>query len=187
MNFNIEVKKIGFIGNCQMMALSHYINILLKPCNTYWFCCNKEWERLPWPRNSKVFGENQTKHNIFGDDNIKKILPKCDTIIYQPEFNSLNLINNNCNLKHQKAISISPILVNNFDYMERKEKKYNTEISVTKLIKKYQDKKLYIKHDYHPTSFLFLEIVREICHILNIKFYDDAIYDELSNQQYPKY
>lgn len=180
------IKRICFIGNCQTMALCHFMSQLpSKPiCN--WLCFNHEWHKAQWSKNTQVFGKEQINRNVFDFTNCMDLLNSADIIIYQPNYQTNNILSN---LKNQniKQLTISPIFINNIDYIIQKETKYNCSIIVSKIIDDNSTKKLYLTKDYHPNTFLYLEILREICNLLDLDFYVDDLYYKILNYTYPSY
>ena len=179
-----------FMGNCQMVALCQYIRNLSRDYETLWVCPDRFKDSF-WvtskPRFENIFGIEQSKHNITEHSKIIESLQTTDVVVYQPHFDSNNIVEDNCR-NNQIKITIAPIFVNSTERMKIKEKKYNTNIKVSEIIEKNKDKTLYVKDkDNHHSSFLLLEIVREICALLNIEFYQDEKYKELLNKQYPYY
>lgn len=186
MGTNIKTYRFAFIGNCQIAGLCQYISWLPFESQSYWLCRNV-WLNYPWAKSIKVFGEEQIGRHVFDKNKRKEILQTCDIIIYQPNFDTLNMLHMHCN-PNQTKISISPIYVNDMQFMTNKETKYNTTIKVSNIIKDHKDKKLYLTdHDNHPTSFLLLEIVKKICDTLKLPFYNKNVYNKLLLNQYPNY
>ena len=71
---------------------------------------------------------------------------------------------------------------NNFDSsikeLDLRENAKNVRIKVSPILNRYRNKKLMLTI-HHPNTFLFLEIVREICKIIDIKFFHKKIYFHL--------
>jgi hypothetical protein len=180
------MKRFALIGNCQMAALSHYIRWLPEKHMSLWLCRNK-WVNSKWPHDHQLFGSDKIKFHVFDKNKKREILQTCDVIFYQPNFETIELINKNSNKKYQTLIEISPIFVNDLEFMQQKEKKYNTSIKASNIIRKHKHKKPYIKKQNHPSSLIFLDIMKELCDILNIQYYNDADHHFLLNKQYPNY
>ena len=179
-----------FMGNCQMVALCQYIRNLSHDYETLW-ACPERFKDSFWatskPRFENIFGNEQIQYNITERGKIIESLQTTDVVIYQPHFDSNNIVEDTC-ISNQIKITIAPIFVNSTERMKIKEKKYNTSIRASEIIERNKDQKLYIKDkDNHPSSFLLLEIIKEICSLLDIEFYQDSQYKELLNKQYPYY
>lgn len=174
------------IGNCQTASISKYIRDLPDNHESFWLCYSELWKQKPWPKDIRVFGEEQIKFHVFKDDRIQEVINTCDVIIYQPSFEVLHFINkyNPINKIH---VTLSPIFVDDIEYMKRKEEKYQASICVSKIIEDNRDLDLFIKQSDHPTSFVYLEIIRRICDMLSISFFSQEKYQKLLNSQYPKY
>ena len=169
-----------------MAALSHYIRWLPEKHMSFWLCRDK-WVNAKWPHNTQLFDSDKIKFHVFDKNKKREILQTCDIIFYQPNFETLNIIKENSNSRCQKTIDISPIFVDDIEFIERKETKYNTLIRVSEIIKKNKNINLYTKKHNHPCSFLFLEIIKELCDIINVKYYNQETYDSLIKKQYPNY
>ena len=177
--------RLAFIGNCQMVGLCQYISWLSDEYMAYWICLD-EFLTVPWPKNVDTFGSEQICRNIFDKNRAKEILQTCDIVIYQANFQSIKLIDDNCP-KYVKRISMSFINFDKIDAMKRKENKYNTSIKISSIYEKHPSKKLHLKNTNHPTTLVLLEIVKEICTILKLPFYDNETYAKLMDKQYPRY
>lgn len=174
------------IGNCQTSAISKYIRDLPDNHESFWLCYSELWKKKPWPKDARVFGEEQIKFHVFEDDKIQEVINTCDVMIYQPNFEVLHFINkyNPINKIH---VTLSPIFVDDIEYMKRKEEKYKTSIRVSEIIEDHRDLELFIKQADHPTSIVYLEITRKICEILGLNFFNEQEYQVLNRTQYPKY
>jgi len=171
------------------MGLCNYIaNTPDKP-NCRWLCTLDEWRvEFKWPRCIKRFGQQQINRNIFDKEKILELLINSDYVVYQPNFYNNKIVQNSLRKNlHLKQITLSPIFVNNPQFMIDKEKKYNCNITVSHIIKNNNDIKLYTNKDYHPTTFLLLEIAKQICDIAKISFYTNNDYEKLLKSQYPNY
>jgi hypothetical protein len=68
--------------------------------------------------------------------------------------------------------------------LQEKEYKYNVTITVSDIINNNKHIKI-IYSNIHPTTFLFLEILKKICVILKIDFFDEEQYNYyISNINY---
>lgn len=181
-----NIKRFAFIGNCQMIGLCKYTRSLSIRYKAYWLCMPL-YHNLKWTTSEKIFGHEQISHHVFDQSKIKEILQTCDVVVYQPHFESLSMINDNCSLEYQKIIDITPIIVDNKKFMINKEEKYNTTIRASKIIEKYKDKVLHIGRSNHPTTFIYMEILKEICSLLGIDFFSQESYNEIMKIQYPNY
>ena len=178
-------KRFALIGNCQTIALCKYIRELPDGHRAFWICPD-DYINHTWIKDDRIFGSEQVKFHIFDDPKKREIIQTSDVLIYQPNFTSLQLISANSS-DNQFKIGISPILLNNKKFMIEKEEKYNTKIKISEIIKKHKDKVLYIQQENHPSTFLYLEILKEICSILGVRFFNQQSYDEIMKTQYPNY
>ena len=183
------IKRICFIGNCQMMGLCDYIANTPDQPNCRWLCTVDEWAvKGKWPRRIKIFGQQQIDRNIFDKEKVLELLINSDYVVYQPNFYNNKIVQNSLRKNlHLKQITLPPIFVNNPKYMIDKEKKYNCDIIVSQIIKNNNHMKLYTKKDYHPITFLLLEIAKQICDLAKISFYTNSDYEKLLKFQYPNY
>lgn len=186
-------QRLCFIGNCQTIAYCKFVRELSSNIDAYWICFRENWIKdHTWPISDKIFGSEQIKFNIINNENNIGVdmIQNSDFIFFQPEFGILEILNKYISQKNDKikTIAISPIKVNDMDYMIRKEQKYQCKILVSDLVKIHKEKhKLYTDQDNHITTFLILQVVRKICDILDINFYNDQTYKELLKTQYPYY
>ena len=182
-------KRMCFIGNCQVMGLCDYIANTPDQPNCRWLCTIDKWHtESKWPKCIEQFGQKQIDRNIFDKKKILELLIHSDYVIYQPNFYHNQTVN--IALKkntHLIPITLSPIFVNDLQYIIKKEKKYNCNILCSEIIKNNKDHKLYINRDNHPTTFLLLEIAKQICDITKISFYTNNDYEKLLKVQYPNY
>lgn len=180
-------KNISLIGNCQTAALCKFLRELPNHNECFWLCFDQEWTNGNWVNNKKIWGETQIKYHIFDYDICMNKLKNADIIIYQPNFLHNNIVNKIYTNNKTLCITLSPIFITNIDYMIQKETKYDTTIKITNIINNNKDKKLYIKQDNHPTIFLILEIVKQICLLANMDFFSESAYNKLLLNQYPDY
>jgi len=178
--------KISFVGNCQTMSLSKFARELPDKHESYWLCFEPEWKSAAWTRSVSLWGETQLQYNIF-DNNISiKTLIQSDIVVYQPNFIHNDIIKKVCG-DQTLHITLSPVFVNNLNYMRNKENKYMTSIKISDIITQNSNNLLYINNDNHLTTFLSLEILKQICLIANIEFFDASTYKQLLLSQYPAY
>ena len=180
--------RIGFVGNCQTLGLLFFFKDLVRDLNyeLKWICY-----REPLP-NWKIIRRAKTifdcEQNIIQDIEEKiNYLKKCNYIIYQPikeetsiNFNFKKILsysNKNC-----KLISFITIFITknrNFKKqikeLSRREQYYNTNIKISNFLKNYEGncEKIMLSRN-HPTTITFLELIKQICNIININFFDDT-------------
>ena len=180
--------KIAFIGNCQMMGMSYYMRRL--PCHplTFWVHYENQIVR-PWMTSLYIWGKEQLLCNMYEDEDIMGVMNICNIFIYKPNYNTISFLN-----KYPKTngiyVPLSPIFINRIDTeMARKERKYNINIKISSLIRQLGAEQS-MAGDYkgnHPSSLLYLLIIKNICQHLGVGYYEPKIYDILLKQQYPKY
>jgi hypothetical protein len=184
---------IGFVGNCQMVTLCYYTQQLLKDHN----------HEIRWVCYNYLFLEHFDTENRWGDKCVNKIydttegiefIKKCDIIFYQkirPEtsqyFNFNNIITYN---KYARFISMPSIKIDlknveeSLKKLRMREVKYKHDICITSIFKKHTEDVLLLSHD-HPTTFLFMEIMKKICKFLNVPFFKNEQYQMfMSNNNY---
>ncbi len=181
---SLEHKKINIalIGNCQTLSLHVYLHDLLK---------NKNYE-IKWIRFGKHVLPGYLKiisHiypdliSITDDEEGIEYIKTCDYVIYQPI-----LIKTSCNFNATKIKSycsntctqisfISIYIDGDFNMgvyrLKQRELERGTTIKVTDILEKHKDKKLLLRKN-HPTTFLFLKLLEQICIHLNIDFFKNT-------------
>ena len=181
-------KRICFLGNCQTVGLCSYVSRTPSKPQCKWLCMDMRWSR--WSNSEKTFGAEQLKNHEYIVSKYPDILINCDVIVYQPhhEISKFFTINKIRSFQHIKRIPISPIFVDRIPYMKKKEQKYNCDIKISSIIKNNRDKKLHVKHkNNHPSTFLLLEITKQICNISEISYFSEQEYNDLLKIQYPNY
>ena len=181
---------ITFIGNCQTVSLCFYFQKLLLHKNFY----------VSWISYGDKFTKHLSKWSdkcinkiINYDDGIKQI-KKSDIIIYQQiglhkstfcNTETLRSLNNNC-----KLILIPSIYVNYNDFensikeLINRETKNNVDIKVSNILLKFKNKNLMLTQN-HPKTFLFMELVKLLCEIVNIDFFTkEQYYHFIRNENY---
>lgn len=176
-------KNISLIGNCQTTALCKFLRQL--KYNAKWLCFETEWINSNWPKNQSLF-QNQIQHNIFDQNDCVNFLKISDIIIFQPNYLHCNVVDNYKNDTAQ-TITLSPVFVNNLDYILEKESKYQTNVKISSIISQYPKEKLYVINDNHLSTLLTLEILKQIANLANLQFFDNITYQELIKIQYPNY
>lgn len=181
---------ITFIGNCQMISLCFYFQQLLNENNNiYWVLYGEEFKEHigSWTYKCKNI-------IIDYDDSIQKIKDS-DIIIYQnininkslfSNTNSLlEIIKNSC-----KLIMIPSIILNYNDFdnsikeLINRENENNVDIKVSNILYNFKDINLMLTCN-HPSTFLFMEIIKILCDLLNYDFFTEDQYNIfLKNENY---
>ena len=180
------MQKIGFIGNCQTVSLCYFLQLLLKDNIHYsikWCLYGDEFKIHlgPWSNkcNNKLIKYTESIHYI----------QQCDIIIYQkirkeksPYLNEGNIFKN---IKPTCKLIKIPYIY--FDYSNydtslaelcKREKEKQVTIYASKIIDANKDKILMIAIT-HPNTFLFLEVLQEICRLISVDFFNDSQYKSL--------
>lgn len=184
---------LTFIGNCQTIGLCYYFQQLLK---------NSNYD-IYWVLYGDSFGYNKTtalwsskcKNQILNYDIINDIISKSDIIIYQEIDLSKSVFSNENTLKKMvkkkcKLIKIPCVYLIYDDYdnsikeLIKRENKNNVDLKVSIIFDKYRNKNMMLTND-HPNTFLFLEIVKELCKLLKFDFFKKEQCDIfLQNENY---
>ena len=167
---------ITFIGNCQTLALCFYFQELLNDTeNIRWVLYGDEFTR-------HVYGYAFRCKNLIGDgETIINQLQKSDVIIYQEIVKEKSLFSNQHTLeiiskKGCKLIKIPSVYLDyqncesSIKELQLREEKNNVDIKVSLILQKYLDKNPMLSED-HPTTQIFMDMIKEICAILNIDFF----------------
>ncbi len=168
---------IIFIGNCQTISLCFYFQQLLtsENYNISWLLYGEEFKHHlnSW--------SNKCKNIILDYKVSKEKIKESDIIIYQEIILDKSLFSNfeflNENKKEScKLIKIPSIYLNYSKYtdslneLKNRETSKNVDLKVSTIIDKFKDKDIMLTVD-HPTTFLFMEIIKELCILLNISFF----------------
>lgn len=181
---------ITFIGNCQMVALCFYFQQLLSENN-----------KICWV----MYGENfkqylgkwsvKCKNKIIDYDNSIQTIKDSDIIIYQninlnkSLFSNQNtlreLTNNSCKLIKIPCIYlIYNDFSNSIKELIKRENKNNVDIKVSNILYNFKDTNLMLSPP-HPNTFLFLEVIKILCNLLNFNFFTEEQYNIfLKNKNY---
>ena len=192
--------KIATIGSCQAMAISWYMRQLLPQCQAKWICPEifKTWE-LDFEK-SKHF-KDQFYNNIWNHDEGVDYLKNADCIIYQKiEPRTSKLFNydkiESYKKSNAKIVSLtyflySPTDLSLIEGMMKRESNLLPDIKVSDIILNHPKKNEFKFNKEgnppgaHCNSTLFLEIIREICKILNFQFFSEEEYARIEKQKYP--
>jgi hypothetical protein len=183
---------IAFIGNCQMVSLCYFLQQLLSE--------NKNFT-IKWC----LYGDNfkahiaewsqKCKNKIINYEQSLEYIKICDFIIYQDISSEKSFFSNEETLTKIKKIDCKLIKMPSifFEYSSydtslkeliKRETNKNVDIKVSQIIDKYKPRVLMLTNN-HPKTFLFLEIMKEICKILNIEFFSQQKYRQyLNNPNY---
>lgn len=129
---------------------------------------------------------DKCKNKILQNDVSINFIKSCDVIIYQKiniqtskYFNEENILK--IKKPEAKLIKVPSIFINYKDYdkslleLQRRENINNVDIFVSQIIDKNKSKNIMLSIN-HPTTFLFLEVLKEICIILKINFFTNDKY-----------
>lgn len=181
---------ITFIGNCQTVSLCFYFQQLLNENNNIcWVLYGEDF--IPHIGNWSM----KCKNKIIDYDNSIQKIKDSDIIIYQNICESKSLFSNTNTLleikkNSCKLIQISSIylIYNDFDNsikeLINRENENNVDIKVSNILYNFKDNNLML--DYcHPKTFLFMEIIKELCNLLNFNFFTEEQYNNfLKNENY---
>jgi hypothetical protein len=173
---------ITFIGSCQAVSLCFFFQQLLK---------NKDYT-ISWVLYAEDFQQhlgpwsNKCENKILDFNQSMEQLKISDIIIYQNIDEKKSIFSNPNYLNQIKKESCKLIQFSciNFDYsdfqnsleeLKKREDQKGVDIKVSQILEKYPKKKLML-NKYHPNTFLFLEIMREILLNLNMDFFSKEEY-----------
>jgi hypothetical protein len=169
--------KITFIGNCQTVTLCFYFQELLGDHNIQWLLFGEEMSQYLGVYSDKV------KNKIDNYDIIFDVIKNSDVIIYQEISKERSLFSNAETLKTNKKDSCRLIKIpsihldySNYDVsikeLNKRELENKVDIMVSDIFEKYREKRLMLSI-WHPNTFLFLELINEICKIINIDTFSE--------------
>jgi hypothetical protein len=175
---------ITFIGSCQTVGLCFFFQQLLKNKKNDYY--------VSWVLYSEVFKQhlhewsNKCENKILNYQQSMQQIKKSDVIIYQHineskcNFSNPNFLNQ---VKKESCILIQISCIH-FDYsyfekslveLKKREIQKGVDIKVSKFIESNPKYKMMLSI-YHPNTFLFLEIMKEILLILNMDFFSKEEY-----------
>jgi len=174
---------ISFIGNCQSVALCILLQRLLrrKPYLVVWLLYGDEFKEHDWSL--------KCMNSITDYEASLEKITISDVIIFQEINKKKSSFSNEETLQQIKKSSCTlikfPSIFFHYDCydkslieLQNRETINNVTIQVSQIINKYKTKIL--MHTYnHPNIFLYLEILKEICTLLNIDFFTKEEYSKL--------
>lgn len=169
---------ITFIGNCQTVTLCFYFQQLCDGFNIKWVLYGDEFKQhlgYAWT--------NKVQNMVLDYDMAFDVIKNSDIIIYQEISKEKSQFSNTETLQTNKKescrlIKIPSIYLNYSNYdssikeLKDREIENKVDIIVSDIFKKYRDNRLMLTLN-HPNTFLFLEIVNEICKLLNIDTFSE--------------
>ena len=175
---------IAFIGNCQTISLCFFLQQLLVR--------NKKNYQVKWCLYGDKFKAHLAKwsekcnHKIIDYDQSIEYIKICNFIIYQDiskeksTFSNVDILTKikkeDCKLIKMPSIFFEySSYDNSLEELIQKETNLNVDIKVSQIIDKHKPNILMLTKN-HPKTFLFLEIMKEICKFLNIEFFDQRLY-----------
>jgi hypothetical protein len=181
---------ITFIGNCQTASLCFYFQQLLKQNNNiHWILYGEEFRQHLGEWSEKI------KNKVLDYDTSIQIIKESDYIIYQNIDKSKSLFCNTTTLRDMtksscKLIQMSSIKLeyNDFDNSIKnlidRENKNNVDIRISDILYNFRNKNLMLSIN-HPNTFLFMEIIKLLCNLLNYDFFTEEQYNNfLKNDNY---
>lgn len=159
---------ISFIGNCQTITLCYFFQQLfdIRNYTINYLMYGQEFMQHLGPYSYKC------KNRYLDYSTIEEQIKKSDYIIFQEIELSKSNFSNPLTLRNMTKKSCKLIKIPSIYYLENKsetslkelklrEEKLNVDIKVSKIIEKFNEKKLMLTHN-HPTTFFFLEILKEL-------------------------
>jgi hypothetical protein len=182
---------LTFIGNCQTLSLCFYLQQLLdsNKNNICWILYGKEFEQ-----HLNNWSDKCINKILNYDDAIIKI-QNSDIIVYQEIDIDKSIFCNTKKLQEIKKSSCKLIKMpsiwldyndydNSLKELQSREKNNNVDIMVTSTIDKFKNINLMLTIN-HPKTFFFLEIIRELCLLINIDFFTENQCNKfLENENY---
>ena len=182
---------ITFVGNCQTVSLCFYFQQLLNS-NEY----NVSWV---------LYGEEVIVHlNSWSQKCKNKILDyhesiqqieDSDIIVYQSINPEKSTFSNTKTLQEIKKKSCKLIQIpstyliyydfeNSIQELISRENKNNVDIKVSEIFMKFRNENIMLSC-CHPSTFLFLEIMKIICEMIGLNFFtEDMYYHFMQNPNY---
>jgi hypothetical protein len=181
---------IGIIGNCQMLSLCFFLQKWLgnQGYDIRWICYSDEFQQH--------FGvwSDKCKKKILNPFTGIDFLKRCDYIVYQHIKKETSLFfHYNALLTYKKdsckMISVSKIYITkdnteeSLDKLKNLDKEEANTIQVSNILDKHNNNlPLLLLNKWHPTTFLFLEIMKELCTLMDAPFLSQSIYQSLIKQ-----
>lgn len=167
---------ITFIGNCQMLSLCFYFQQLLPEYTISWCLYGEEFR----PHVMKY--SDKCKNKILDFDKSIEQIKQSHIILYQEIAKDKSSFSNSIML-HELApsarfIKLPSIYLNYEKYvssiaeLQTRETEKEVDIKVSAIFNKYRSQRLMLTV-FHPTTFLFLEVVKDICDILHITYFSE--------------
>jgi hypothetical protein len=184
---------ITFIGNCQTLSLCFYFQQLLNKDennNIYWLLYGEEF--IPCLGDWSV----KCKNKILDYDTSVQIIKDSDIIIYQNINVNKSLFSNTNTLRELKKNSCKLILIpciyliyddfdNSIKELINRENKNNVDIKISNILYNFRDTNLLLSCCAHPKTFLFMEVIKVLCNLLNYDFFTEEQYNIfLKNENY---
>lgn len=193
--------KISLIGNCQIKALTWYIQEL-----------NSDFDvKYIW---TDIGMDSFAKKNVFNGKSTPTIinakasqdrLSESDYIIYQPirpsRIKKFNYEDIQKYRDRSKLISVGCFYCrepNSKDVdprkyeektgligMKERAKKFQLDIQPHKIIEQHEINAITTNNPYHPRTLYFTELVREICAQTGWRYYNNKQYNQLVEERYP--
>jgi len=180
---------ITFIGNCQTISLCFYFQQLLNENNISWVLYGEEFRQHIGNYAVKC------KNKVIDYDNSIQIIKDSDIIIYQNIGINKSLFSNTITLSEItknscKLIKIPSIVFfyddfdNSIKELIKRENENNVDIKISNILYNFKENKLMLTHN-HPNTFLFMEIIKLLCNLLNFNFFTEEQYNNfLKNENY---
>jgi hypothetical protein len=173
---------LTFIGNCQTLSLCFYFQQLLnnENDNVFWILYGEEFKQHLGNWSDKC------KNKIYDYDCAVQQIKNSDFIIYQEIKTNKSAISNTIFLQEHKKDDCRLIKIPSiyFDYndfdnsllqLQTLETTNNTDIKVSNILNRYKNYTLMLTIN-HPKTSLFLQLVNELCILINIPFFSKKQY-----------
>jgi hypothetical protein len=180
--------RVAFIGNCQTVSLCFFLQQLLAINKNYlvkWCLYGDDFKAhvSKW--------SDKCKNKIIDYNKSLEYIKICDFIIYQDISKEKSTFSNEdilTNIKKEdcKLIKMPSIFLEYSSYeasleeLIKRETAKNVDIHVSQIIDRNKPRALMLTKN-HPNTFLFLEILKEICKIMDIEFFSQRKYAHYVN------
>lgn len=168
---------ITFIGNCQTVSLCFFFQQLLPSTDVVWVMYGNEFQQ------HLVSYSIKCKNKILDYSKCIERVKNSDIIIYQEICEEKSIFCNSAKLEELKKSSCRLIKIPSIhlDYskydlsikeLQTREVEKKVDIPVSNIFEKHREKTLMLTI-WHPNTFLFLELMKDICLFLEIDFFSE--------------
>ena len=162
------------MGNCQTLTYAWYLKRLIPDLDVKWLG-SEQFANAVWPR-SRTWS---SVDRIYDAEEVRNILEEGCFLISNNDNKNKSLFEDKYPRTTIKTITC---MHENIDGMKERELDWDIDIKLSTI---FEDTKANMLTNHHPDTYTFLLIIKQICDLLDVPFFNAEDYDKYLKKGFP--